>query len=221
MKLDNLKKIAFSSFAFIASYGASAETYYEYDAKNTDRLMAALMLDNVTKHEDTKNFLEICHCEAAGFATKKAQIFAAEAQSEMQVTTFVKDGTEETVNTAKIGDYIVFNGDDQGSLLLNDDGSYNVYVIDQEKFYNLYEALEDQDIKNIEYNNQDMDVKKYKSKSKIYAIKVNTDFKITAPWGAEQLGKSGAYLVINVTAGGDSYIIAEDEFYKTYEWIKD
>lgn len=136
---------------------------------------------------------------------KTAMVQAEQVQEEREVRTVLKDGTEETVNIAKPGDYIVTNpGGEQ-------------YVMSQENFDKRYAAYEGSGWGNEPSNT-------YQAKGSVRAIQNPTGqpITITAPWGEEQHGDERCYVVSAYDpnkpneVSGDRYIIGYDEFHETY-----
>ena len=126
---------------------------------------------------------------------KYARIQATQAKGGEGIVTILADGTRETSNVAKAGEWIVTNpGGEQ-------------YIVPADKFAKKYEAA------------AELGEGWFKPKGtpqKFRQIKV--DMKIKATWGEEQVLKRGAY--INVTNMDDLYGVGRQEFYDTYKTIK-
>lgn len=136
---------------------------------------------------------------------KSTMVEAEKVETEREVRTVLKDGTEETVNIAKPGDYVVTNpGGEQ-------------YVMSAEDFDKRYFAYEGSGWSNIESN-------VYQAKGSVRAIQNPTGqpITITAPWGEEQHWDERCYVVSTYdpadpnSVSGDRYIIGHDEFHETY-----
>lgn len=114
------------------------------------------------------------------------------------VVTILGDGTEETTNTAYPGDWIVTNpGGEQ-------------YSIRDSVFTANYIRVEGENL--------------YRAVGRVQAILNYTGHVvvITAPWGEEQRGESGCYIVRQVdkdgkVTGETPYLIAKEVFRNTYE----
>lgn len=130
--------------------------------------------------------------QPASSYVKFARIQALRAQGGEEITTVLADGTEETVNVANAGDFIVTNpGGEQ-------------YIVPGEKFTKKYEP------------DTELGTGWFKPAGGAQTfVKINHNMKIAAPWGEVQVLKKGAYL--NVTDPDNIYGVAESEFHDTYK----
>ena len=126
---------------------------------------------------------------------KFARVQAQQAKGGEEIVTILADGTRETTNVAKAGDFIITNpGGEQ-------------YIVDAQKFAKRYEAA------------MDLGAGWYKPKGAPQKfVKIDQDMIIVASWGEKQVLKKGAYL--NVTNLNDIYGVAADEFRGTYKTIR-
>ena len=125
---------------------------------------------------------------------KFARIQAVQAQGGEPIETVLANGTRETTNVAKKGDWIVTNpGGEQ-------------YIVPGDKFPKKYEAA------------PELGEGWFKpAGGPQQFVKIHQDMTITAPWGEQQVLKKGAYL--NVTNPNDIYGVAEAEFHDTYNMV--
>ena len=135
---------------------------------------------------------------------RKIGFVAARVAEETQEVETKWQGSE-TTNTASPGDLIVTNLTPTRSVVRDAQGYENTYVIDADKFDDLYEETGDE--------NEFGDI--YKAKGVVSAIYFSDGFEIVAPWGEKQTAKSG-YLLSN---NGDIYGNHKDTFERTYEVI--
>ena len=126
---------------------------------------------------------------------KYARIQARQAKAGESIVTVLADGTRETKNVAKAGDWIVTNpGGEQ-------------YIVNAENFAKKYEAA------------MDLGNGWFKPKGKPQKfVKINQDLSIMASWGEKQFLRSGDYL--NITNPSDIYGVAAKEFNDTYKSIR-
>ena len=126
---------------------------------------------------------------------KYARVQAVQAKGGEEIVTVLADGTKETKNVAKAGDYILTNpGGEQ-------------YIVGADKFAKKYEAA------------TELGEGWFKPKGGPQQFRqMRYDMTIIAPWGEEQVFKKGAYL--NVTDVNDLYGVAEQEFHDTYKSIR-
>jgi hypothetical protein len=164
------------------------ENEYANLANLTEKEQA--MLDLSTP-EMTQRFAE------APVYIKSAVVEIREAAPGEKLTTTLADGRDETVNTAKDGDYVVTNpGGEQ-------------YFIGAQKVADRYTDIGDG---------------RYQAKGACRAFQNPTGGEVTiiAPWGEEQHGGSDAMLAVLYDpenpdeVGSDRYIIGGEEFKNTY-----
>lgn len=136
---------------------------------------------------------------------KIAPVAARQASSETEVVT--KWEGESTRNVAKPGDWIVTNLDANGRVMKDRAGNPNQYVIDQDRFPELYE----QTIGATEFGPIFCPI------TKVDAVSVPGALDIRAPWGERQTMTSG-YLLSN---GKEVYGVTRNTFEATYEAVPD
>lgn len=143
--------------------------------------------------ENTLKFLDIPTGKPARYV-KSARIQARPAQEGEKIVTVLKDGTQETENIAKDGDWIVTNpGGEQD-------------IVPGEKFVQKYEPAEE------------LGEGWYKPTGLPQTfIQIHRELRIKASWGEQYLGP-GSFL--NITKPEDVYGVAEEEFKETYELVK-
>jgi hypothetical protein len=127
---------------------------------------------------------------------KSARVQAVQAKGGEEIVTILADGTKETKNIAKAGDWILTNpGGEQ-------------YIVDGTKFTKRYEAA------------ADLGEGWFKPKGTPQKFRqIKADMTIRATWGEEQVLKKGSY--VNVTDINDLYGVAEKEFNDTYKPIQE
>ncbi len=126
---------------------------------------------------------------------KFARVQAVQAKGGEEIVTVLADGTKETRNVAKAGDWIVTNPGGEK------------YIVPEAKFAKKYEKA------------LDLGEGWFKPTGGSAQFRqMKYDMTIIAPWGEEQVFKKGAYL--NVTDVNDLYGVAEQEFNDTYKSIK-
>ena len=141
--------------------------------------------------QEALTFLGIPTGEPA-YYVKKATLQARPAQEGQKIITVLQDGTVETVNTAKEGDWIVTNPGGEE------------YIISGENFAKKYVAA------------PELGEGWYKpSGTPQLFIEIQKDLTITTSWGETQFLRAGAYL--NITKPGDVYGVAAQEFKDTYK----
>ncbi len=136
-------------------------------------------------------------------ARKVGFIAARPAQADETVETRW-NGTE-TTNTACKGDWIVTNLSPEQQALRDREGHANTYVIQAERFPDLYEPTGAQ--------NEHGAV--YRAKGIVLAIRLPGGFDIVAPWGKRQRSADG-YLILN---GEEVYGNNAETFEATYERV--
>lgn len=121
------------------------------------------------------------------------------------LTTYVQDGTVETINHANCGDWILTAVDpDTGKPVLDAAGRTNTWAVPDETFKKKYDTSRFD--KNGNFSP--------KGGTQTFA-RLPEDVSFSAPWGEQQNVKAGGY--INITDPEDIYGIARDEFYQTYD----
>lgn len=133
----------------------------------------------------------------AGFVSARPALF------ESRITTHWNG--EETVNTAKPGDYVAANLSPARAVLRDKDGNPNLYVIGAARFSELYEAGEGA----TEFGAI------YRARGIVEAVFLPGGFEIMAPWGEVQRAGSG-YLL---KSGDEIYGNAKATFEETYQRI--
>ncbi len=133
---------------------------------------------------------------------KNAIVEAQQVTEQTTVTTKLADGTEETVNTAEAGDYIVTNP------------SGEKYVLKPDNFAKRYEPMEDGKFR-------------AKGMSRAFVNPTGGPISIMAPWGEVQKGGPDCMIATVYDPehpdeiGSDRYIIGGDEFKQTFELAPD
>jgi len=112
----------------------------------------------------------------------------------------------ETTNTAHEGDWIVTNLSPEQQAQRDRDGQVNAYVIQAERFPDLYEPAGAENELGVVY----------RAKGLVQAIRLPGGFDIVAPWGDRQRSPVG-YLVCN---GSDVYGNHAETFAATYRMIQ-
>ena len=126
---------------------------------------------------------------------KFTRVQAVQAKGGEEIVTVLADGTKETKNIAKAGDWIVTNPGGER------------YIVDGAKFTKKYEAA------------AELGEGWFKPKGAPQQFRqIKADMKMMASWGEEQTLRKGAY--VNVTDINDLYGVAEQEFNDTYKTIK-
>jgi len=117
---------------------------------------------------------------------------------EMQVET-KSGGNVETVNTAREGDWLIYNiGNSFGNTLEEKIKNSDVKVISDEAFKKLYRVKKTEDESDYSDYEDTLQGAEYEYSGKeIYAARVPFNFFIRAPWGADQFIKKGGYLIYN------------------------
>jgi hypothetical protein len=141
---------------------------------------------------------------------KFKQIIAAHAHGGERVETITSDGLE-TMNTAKAGDYIVFNQTEAGER----------YIVPGAKFEKRYQMVEQLDGARATY----VSVARIRAicltQSLLKELALGSPFYFLAPWGEEMVAKTGDYLAQPLDSKPEVYRIAEREFGETYEPVED
>ena len=119
----------------------------------------------------------------------QAFVQATQCTEEETLTTRLSDGTEETVNTAFPGNWIVMNP------------SGEQYILTEEKFKEKYIPAKQKGV----YVSKPIPQK---------FIQIKEDIEFMAPWGAPQFIKKGGFL--NVSDLENVYGVAQKEFLETY-----
>ncbi|PID32514.1 hypothetical protein CR970_00050 [Candidatus Saccharibacteria bacterium] len=130
---------------------------------------------------------------------KTGTVTAELADVEQEVKTVLSNGNVETVNTAKVGDYIVTNPGKE------------TYVLDPETFGKRYDPTDKDGT--------------FRAKGMIRAFRNNTGspVSIVPPWGGTQTGDADCMFATIYDPenpdeiGTDRYIIGHEEFKETYE----
>lgn len=112
---------------------------------------------------------------------------------------------QETVNQGKSGDVVVTNLDTSGQPIRDSLGNRNIYIIDANRFPQLYEPVGPSTRRR----------QVHRPKSVVQALKLEGGFDIVAPWGERQRADSG-YLILN---GEEVYGNHTETFERTYEVI--
>jgi hypothetical protein len=137
---------------------------------------------------------------------RKVGFIAARQASKPQTVETHWNG-KETTNTARPGDWIAANLDEQQQILRDGDGRVNSYVILAERFADLYQPTGAEN----EFGAV------YRSKEVVKAIRLPGGFDIVAPWGEHQRSRDG-YLVCN---DSDVYGNHAETFAATYRVVPD
>lgn len=155
------------------------------------------MTDSLRLDLQTAEFTEAL--QNAPLFTKFGTVDAEQVTEERVVSTVMKDGFVETVNTAQPGDFIVTNPDGEQ------------YVLPAAKFLARYT----------------MENGKWTAYGLIHAIQNPTGkpITITAPWGEDQHGAADCFIATTVDSAeqtdvtDDRYIIEYDAFQHTYKLV--
>jgi hypothetical protein len=132
---------------------------------------------------------------------RKIGYVAARKATKREVVETHSDG-KETINTARVGDFIVTNLSPRREPLRDRDGELNIYVIVAERFPALYEPTGDESTHGAVH----------RAKGVVSAIRLPGGFDIAAPWGERQTAPSG-YLLCN---GREVYGASRSDFEATY-----
>jgi len=119
---------------------------------------------------------------------KKSQVKIATKRQ--QVVTKI-NGIEETQNVARLGDHIITGG------------SGERYVMRPAEFKRLYELDGGRPAR-------------YRSKSRVRALRLTENVEIVAPWGEKQRALKGGVVVQRVGRPQDVYLIEKRAFRETY-----
>ncbi len=131
---------------------------------------------------------------------KNVRVKARRAMPGEEIRTILKDGSEETVNVAREGDWVVTNPDEES------------YVVSGEKFFARYEATGNKGV--------------YAAKG--YCRAIPNPFKkpieIMAPWGSPQRGDENCFIADTCDPDGNRegkpYIIDGHAFRETYRKVE-
>jgi len=143
---------------------------------------------------EMKNFVEKLIANGAMVRTyaKFARVQAIQAEEETPIVTILQEGTLETTNIAKAGDWIVTNP------------SGEKYVVLGDKFPKKYEPA------------TELGDGWYKPTGGVQRfIETSEDIVFVCSWGEEQKINAGGF--INVSCLEDIYGIARQEFFDTYK----
>jgi hypothetical protein len=119
---------------------------------------------------------------------------------------------KETINTAQRGDWIVTNVSSQGEVMRDREGHENRYVIEAERFSELYEAATGGPAGDARTPGRAV----YRAKGVVSALRLPGGFDIVAPWGERQAAPAG-YLILS---GPDVYGNNAETFAATYEEVR-
>lgn len=136
------------------------------------------------------------HSESKGFWKKSAKVKARKAVPGETIVTIMKDGHEETTNTAKENQMVVKNPDGEE------------YIIDNKKFNDRYKLFS---------NKVENKFKTYIPVSdpiRPYFLEEDENVEFDAPWGETMKIKGGGVIINN--GPNDIYGIQKNEFYSTY-----
>ena len=114
---------------------------------------------------------------------------------------------KETRNEARKGDWIVSNVSSRGVALRDREGHENRYVIEADRFFDLYEPAASAGYRG--------GAKLYRAKGTVTAISLDGGFDIVAPWGEQQIAPAG-YLILN---DEEVYGNNAETFEATYELL--
>lgn len=145
-------------------------------------------------------------------AVKHGAISVRRAEPGEQVATVAGDGTKETVNTAKLGDYVVTKLGDDLKPALNQNGHENVYIMSGATLAKKYL---DSDGNKIDSEKGTEGICRPDSSIPQKWVQVDKDIRIMAPWGEAMVIRKGGYL--NVTNPSNVYGISEKDFNDTYK----
>lgn len=131
-------------------------------------------------------------------ASKYQRINAHPAKHDEQVATIASDGTAETTNTAKDGDWIVNNTTNPN----------NKWIVDNQTFQKKYTPVE---------GTKDT----YKPKGNpMDAAQIHEPISFIAPWGQRMNIDDGGYILQDPTNPTDIYGISREDFDNTYRFDK-
>ena len=116
---------------------------------------------------------------------------------------------KETSNTAQPGDWIVTNLSPQQTPLTDRDGNFNTYVIQANRFADLYEST------GAPSSAPGALGPVYRAIAVVHALRLPGGFDIVAPWGERQQISDG-YLILN---GEEVYGNHAETFEATYETV--
>ncbi len=139
-------------------------------------------------------------------ARKTAAILARMATAPEHIETRWNGKESEAI--AKAGDWVVTALSADRRPLVDSEGHRNVYVIKGDRFFDLYEPLD-------EPASATTGGDLYRPTSEVEAIRITGGFELMAPWGEAQRADDG-WLVLN---GGEVYGNHRDTFAATYEII--
>jgi hypothetical protein len=160
------------------------------------RLVAETILTPEQFQEIAKNL------ETPPVRARKIGFVAARKATKREVVVTRSDG-KETTNAARPGDFVATNLSPQRTPLRDRDGNLDHYVIEAERFADLYEAAGGDTPQGLIY----------RAKGVVSAIALPGGFDIAAPWGERQNAASG-YLLCN---GSEVYGASRSAFEATYE----
>jgi hypothetical protein len=161
-----------------------------------------LVSDSVLKTVDFKNVGKAIGVKP--FSARKIAFVAARTTRRAKDIETRWNG-KETWNTAKPGDFIVTNLTRRKTILRDQAGNVNTYVIKAKTFAKLYAPVSGKNKKGAFY----------KAKSVVEAIELSGGFDILAPWGQRERAPKG-YLLLN---GKDVYGNNAGTFQATYEVV--
>ena len=139
--------------------------------------------------------------EEVPFQARKSGLVAAQIAEQQEVIETHWDGVE-TLKTAKSGDVIVTNLDADGKALKDSEDRLNVYVIDGNRFPELYDPTGEK--------SEHGEV--HRARGVVTALRLTGGFEVRAPWGELQSGDDG-YLILN---GSEVYGAHAEPFELTY-----
>lgn len=133
---------------------------------------------------------------------KIAKVLARPAIEGEEIITSI-EGEDRTKNRAKAGDYVVKNP------------AGEEYLVSKEKFHQRYELIGE--------GPQGSDYKEYQAVGIVWGFPYEgPDLKIEAPWGEQQIVKSGDMIVsLKKDDYDDIYGVEKEIFKETYEKIQD
>ena len=135
---------------------------------------------------------------------RKIGYVAARKAEQAETIQTLSDGNE-TINSAKPGDWIVTNLSPDRVVIRDKSGRENTYVIKAETFPSLYDSIAGKN----EFGQL------FKAKNRVDAVYLSGGFDILAPWGQKQIADVG-YLL---SSGHDVYGNNASTFDATYEII--
>lgn len=175
---------------------------------NFEEFKAKMKSHNEFKPVDIKAYIDEIKTHAAIVTAAKSGCVQARQVTDPNgedLTTYVQDGTVETVNHANQGDWILTNADHKTGLpVIDNNGNTNSWAIPDAAFKKKYDC-----------GNPDKNGNFVPKGGEQTFIKTSENISFTAPWGEQQNIKAGGY--INITSPDDIYGIARDEFYQTYD----